>query len=540
MGIFDFLKKKNKGIDENKFLSNLFQNEICALALWKLKENNSNPYIAIKELKKVGLSDEQIDYVLEKTKKIIEPEQTFNIQNTDFGISDDLLDKIIKKEISDLEIRNYFEKLFSFATYQAQNGKQKNALELYQKCLLINPNADEVYSNLSILNYEMNDFEKSLENINKAIEIKPLEIIYYKNKAVTCEHLELHEEEKKCYEKIVEIDSNNLEANFSLSQLNVQDNEFEIALKNLNKVIDLADGSDELFGPQLSKIGVLYELGLVKEAEDLYLKMTSFFPQEIIIHHIIPNLNFHKNKMDDAKAFFDIQYEKTKSAVILKAKADFFFDKDKTVAISSYDEYLKINPNDIQARQNRATLHSEANSDYDVNLEIEQILAIDPNNVNALFNKARILVSQKSYDEALKITEKIYSTDNTNMNYVGFILELLELYKSETEVENYIEKLKDNNPNESYNIEYRKGLYYKSKKLYDKAIQVFNSQNKIHEFGWNYYQIAIIKNLQGKTSESIDYLKKAFQLDPNIKKDAKTYEELENLHNDSQFLKITK
>ena len=100
MGIFDFLKKKNKGIDENKFLSNQFQNEICALALWKLKENNSNPYIAIKELKKVGLSDEQIDYVLEKTKKIIEPEQTFNIQNTDFGISDDLLDQYFAKNFT--------------------------------------------------------------------------------------------------------------------------------------------------------------------------------------------------------------------------------------------------------------------------------------------------------------------------------------------------------------------------------------------------------------------------------------------------------
>lgn len=540
MGIFDFLKKKNIGIEESKFNSQQFQNEICALALWKLEENKGNPDVAFNELKKIGLSDEQIDYILEKTKTIIDPEKSYNLQNTEFGISDDLLDRILKREISESETKGYFDKLFSFATYQAQNGKEQNALELYQKCLLINPNADEVYSNLSILNYEMNDFEKSLENINKAIEIKPLEIIYYKNKAVTCEHLELHEEEKKCYEKIIQIDSNNLEATFSLSQLNVQDNEFEIALKNLNKVIDLTEGSDELFGPQLSKIGVLYEIGLVKEAEDLYIKMTSLFPQEIIIHHIIPNLNFHKNKIDDAKAFFDIQFEKTKNAVVLKAKADFFFDKEKTVAISSYDEYLTINPSDIQARQNRATLHSETNSDYDVNSEIEQILAIDPNNVNALINKARLLVSQKSYDEALKITEKIYSTDNTNMNFVGFILELLELYKSETEIENYIEELKAKNSYESYNIEYRKGLYYKSKGHYDKAIQVFNSQNNFHEFAWNYYQIAIIKNLQGKTSESIDYLKKAFQLDHNIKEDAKTYVELENLHNDSRFLEITR
>lgn len=539
MGIFNFFKK-NKGIEESKFYSEQFQAEICALALWKLEGNNFRQQEAEKELKKVGLNENQIEYILNKVINISNKREAINIQNTEFGISDELIDKIVKKEINENEIKGYFDKLFSFATYQAQQGKNKNALELFQKCLIINPNADEVYSNLSILNCNMNDYEQALSNINKAIGIKPTEKIYYKNKAVTCNDLELYQEEKTCYEKILEIDKNDFEARFSLSQLNIQDSDFEIALENLNKVINQTNNSEELFSPQLSKIGVLYELGFINEAESLYTKMTNLFPQEDFIHTIIPILLLHKNRKEEAIDFFDNQYSKTKKATILKAKADFFFEKDKTLAIKYYDEYLLINPKDVNAIQNKAILNSEIDENFDFNSQVEQILELDPNNVNALINKARKLASEKKYEEALKITEKIYSLDESNMDYFGFIIDILDLFKTDKEISSYIDKVKVKNPDKSYNLEYRKGLYYKLKQQYETAIEIFSSQNKIHEFAWNYYQIAITKNLQGKTEECLSYLQKTFELDNEIKEDAKNYFELENLFNNQKFIEIVK
>ncbi|WP_294247475.1 hypothetical protein, partial [uncultured Chryseobacterium sp.] len=68
MGLFDFFKKKKQektGIENLKFNSVEFQNHICALALWKLKENNMNPNIAVYEMKKVGLNEEQVHIILE-------------------------------------------------------------------------------------------------------------------------------------------------------------------------------------------------------------------------------------------------------------------------------------------------------------------------------------------------------------------------------------------------------------------------------------------------------------------------------------------
>jgi hypothetical protein len=54
MGLFSFFRAKQKGIEDSKFNSTQFQNEICALALWKLEENKLRPNVAIYELKKMG------------------------------------------------------------------------------------------------------------------------------------------------------------------------------------------------------------------------------------------------------------------------------------------------------------------------------------------------------------------------------------------------------------------------------------------------------------------------------------------------------
>lgn len=284
----------------------------------------------------------------------------------------------------------------------------------------------------------------------------------------------------------------------------------------------------------------MYELDFKIEAEDLYTKMTKQFPHEDFIHTIIPNLLIHKERKEEAIHFFDNQYNKTKNPAILKVKADFFFDKDKALAIKYYDDFLLINPRDVDAIQNRTVLNSAIDKNFDANYHIEQILELDPNNVNALLNKVRKLVTEKNYNEALKNTERIYSLDRSNMTYFGFIIDILDLYKTDKEIDLYVERAKIDNPDESYNLEYRKGLYYKSKQQYEKAIEIFSAQNKIHEFAWNYYQIAITKNLQGKTEECLSYLEQTFQLDNELKEDAKAYHELENLHTNLRFKEITR
>ncbi|QXP78776.1 MULTISPECIES: tetratricopeptide repeat protein [Winogradskyella] len=539
MGLFDFLRKKNTGIELSKFNSQQFQTECCALALWKLKENNYNLDIAIKELRKIGLSNEQADAILQKVNKHTQKETELKLENTEFGISDEALEKILNGVATKEQIKSTLDKLFSFATYQGKNGKSKNAIDLFNKCILINPHFIGAYVNLSALYYDMDNYEESLKIINKAIKLDPSNKVLYQNKAITCNTIENHNEEKKCYEKIVEIDINDIDALFALSQCQVIDNEFEPALKSLNKVINLAPNKEELHGPQLSKIGVLLELGFEKEAMELYHKMIERFPDDPSIHSIIPNLYYFKNKKHLAFDFFDSRYKQTKDIQYLKHKADFLFHRDKEKALESYEQYLKFIPNDSNALECRIALMSELKKKVDVKSEANKILDIDPNNINALHNKVRELFLENSFQEAFEIAERIYSLDKNNMNSISLLIQVGEKFKSEKEIIELLEKLKTENQQEKYNIEYQKGLYYKSIGQDEKAISVFNSQNLEYDFAWNYYQIAIIKNNQKKTNECLDYLEKAIQRDLNIKQDARHYQELKNLFDNPEFKKIT-
>jgi tetratricopeptide (TPR) repeat protein len=75
---------------------------------------------------------------------------------------------------------------------------------------------------------------------------------------------------------------------------------------------------------------------------------------------------------------------------------------------------------------------------------------------------------------------------------------------------------------------------------FDEAITQFEEINKIHEFSWNYYQIAIMKNRQDKIQECLRYLKTTFELEPGLKNDAKQYPELQNLWLNQEFIELTK
>ena len=91
-----------------------------------------------------------------------------------------------------------------------------------------------------------------------------------------------------------------------------------------------------------------------------------------------------------------------------------------------------------------------------------------------------------------------------------------------------------------YQLKYNKGLYLKGIGKYDEAILLYDQLNAVQPFSWNYYQMAIMKNLQGKTSECLELLKTTFELEPELKEDARNFPQLQNLFANPEFINITK
>jgi tetratricopeptide (TPR) repeat protein len=155
-----------------------------------------------------------------------------------------------------------------------------------------------------------------------------------------------------------------------------------------------------------------------------------------------------------------------------------------------------------------------------------------------LVGKSQTLINEGKKKEAYELVYNAYLEDHSDIELVPVIAQILDMFGSEDEVLEVFNKLVIINPQDAFNIEYRKALYLKAKKRFDEAIRIFEKLNTELVFAWNYYQIAIIENLRGNVDACFSNLKRSFELDPNLKQDAKTFPELANLREHKNFIAL--
>ncbi|WP_163411370.1 tetratricopeptide repeat protein [Flavobacterium ajazii] len=445
MGIFDFFKKKRNGIEDSKFNSTQFQNEICALALWKLEENDLNPNIAIYELKKVGLNTEQINSVLEKTK-------TFLNKDLNISHSQNLGIEEIKFNSEDYqkEILDYAQKLYFQNNHRYEIVKH----ELF-KDGLSNEQADEVVEKLQRKNSEMvNDFQKDLDSgLISEIKIQP------------------NPEHKK-----ENVGKEEIDKYIGYGAYQMERGDLENALELFDKAIEL----DENAALAYANKGKLFSL-----------------------------------KNDNQKALFFI------------------------------NKALEIEPNHSEILDNKVgtlfDLLIEGKISEDEFIEnINEILERDSENPNAIFYIIQHLLRQNQVDNALQNLIKLFKINFRDKDTLKLMLNIFGHLSEERALEQFNVFENEVNEEAKYQLKYVKGLYLKRIGKFDDAIKLYAELNKIQEFSWNFYQIAIMKNLQGKTEESLIFLKTTFNLEPELKEDAKNFPELQNIWTNPEFIQITK
>lgn len=247
MGLFDFFKKKNTGIEAAKFNSEQFQNEICALAMWKLEENNGNPNIAIEQLKEVGLNDEQIQLVLKRANQIIQFQKQSN--SNQIGIPDNVFksDKF-QKEILDNSFELYFKSKHNYEiveqdltkqglnNYQIQEILAKLKMRINEMVdsfqseldsgvisgIKVIPNTehtkdnvdtDQVDQYIGFGAYQMDrgDLDNALELFDKAIELDKNATLAYANKGTLYAKKDDKNKALEFYNKALEIEPNHVQ-----------------------------------------------------------------------------------------------------------------------------------------------------------------------------------------------------------------------------------------------------------------------------------------------------------------------------------------
>ena len=82
--------------------------------------------------------------------------------------------------------------------YQAK-GKELNAIEAFRNLLSKYPENDQGWAHLSTMQMQISDYDKSISSINKAIEIKPNNFWYFRQKATLQRHILNYPSENQNY-----------------------------------------------------------------------------------------------------------------------------------------------------------------------------------------------------------------------------------------------------------------------------------------------------------------------------------------------------
>tara|TARA_B100001287_G_C22663958_1_gene521917 strand:+ start:176 stop:1996 length:1821 start_codon:yes stop_codon:yes gene_type:complete len=305
-----------------------------------------------------------------------------------------------------LEINpDHFGSIFHLAILMAQTKKFDKALLYFKKSLKLEPNNPDIHNNLGLVNRDLGNLSESIELFKKAISLKNDFFVAYNNLGVTFRDKGKYKEAKINFLKSIDLNSNYIDPYNNLGLIYAKENKFEEAEKYFLKANNL---DPKNLGP-INNLGNLF-----KNKGDIS-KAVYYFNKVIEINY--KNFDAYNNLLD--------LYEKTnKNNELIKIinKCKNYFPENSVVKLF-YGQYL----------------HKEERFHESINCLNETKF----NNNELKREKFRSLILAKNYDKIgnfdkafkfFEITNKInLKLKNININknnFLNLINERLDFFKS--------------------------------------------------------------------------------------------------------------
>ena len=206
------------------------------------------------------------------------------------------------------------QELLNLAVKYHNQGDLKQAETIYKNILEKQENPDALHL-LGVIAYQTGNYEDSVKNISRAIELKQ-EAVYYHNLAITYDALNKEKESVKNYEKALSISNydNAYLAHYNLGIYYKDKKEFEKSLEHFNKSIELNDFPEAHWNKSL----VLLTLGRFEEGWKEY------------------SYRFKKKNPTDSRVFNKPEYNKQENIKLLIISEQGFGDN------INFIRYLKL------------------------------------------------------------------------------------------------------------------------------------------------------------------------------------------------------
>ncbi|EPY2271962.1 tetratricopeptide repeat protein [Clostridium sporogenes] len=218
----------------------------------------------------------------------------------------------------------------------------------------------------------------------------------------------------------------------------------------------------------------------------------------------------------------------------VKTKLSIFIVLSIVAIFSIYWGNLKQSQNNTNKNtENNTSIKLEnkdkkKNKDSKINKELEEKC-----------EKGKKLFFDKKYDEAIKVQDEVIKEDSNF--YKAYNIKGIALCYSgnfEEGMKN-IDKSLDINPDYGY-ARFNKALAYELYDRFDEALKCYDKALDIEKYEWSYYGKASIYGRRGDVKNTVECLKKAIEISPGVKEEAKHEEDFEPVKNSEEFKALIK
>ena len=212
--------------------------------------------------------------------------------------------------------------------------------------------------------HQKNDFQKTIDYLQKVIEIDPNHADSYSNLGVAFVAIAEYQKAIDCYEKAIEINPNHRQAYHNLGVSLEATSEYQKAINCFKKTIEIDSNNKDAFNCLGSIFAKLQENN---KAIAYYKKAIEIDPNCIIAHNNLGELFGENGEYQKSIACYEnvIKIDPEYAIAYNNLGVQFTRIKDYKKAIVCYEKAIKINPTSFDTKKNIAAFHITLSNDFD-------------------------------------------------------------------------------------------------------------------------------------------------------------------------------
>ena len=300
---------------------------------------------------------------------------------------------------------------FELAVKNHQKNNIKEAQNLYNKILEIDPNHSQTLNNLGIIFQVLGENQKAKECYEKATEIDSNHANAHNNLGVIFKKLGENQKAKNCFEKVIKINPNYADAHYNLGVIFKELGENQKAKECYKKATEI----DSNHANAHNNLGNLFnDLEENQKAKECYEKVIKINPNQAGAHNNLGNIFNELRENQKAKNCFEKAIEINPNYAIAHNNLGSMFQKlgENQKAKNCFEKAIEINPNYVNAHNNLGVIFQKLGEHQKTKECYQKAIEIDPNNINSL----------NSLSDFLKLYQFDYKTETDKNNFKELLL----------------------------------------------------------------------------------------------------------------------